>query len=222
VTGHPARSDSAPGPPPGVKWPARLGALLVRLLALTWRIRTTDAEVVRALRAARQPVVFALWHGQMLPLLWQHRREGVAVLISEHRDGEIIARIAHTLGFRTVRGSTFRGADRALVGLVRELKAGRDVAVTPDGPRGPARQFAPGALVAAQRAGAPVIVIGVGATRAWHLRSWDSFMIPKPFARVTIVYASEWLESTTARDAAAEAPRFQRLMQAVTERAART
>lgn len=222
MTGAPARSGSAPGPPPGVKWAARFGALLIRLLAVTWRMRIIDGEVVRALRAARQPIVFALWHGQMLPLLWQHRREGVAVLISEHRDGEIIARIASTLGLRAVRGSTFRGADRALVGLVRELKAGRDVAVTPDGPRGPAREFAPGALVAAQRAGAPVVVIGVAATRAWRLRSWDGFTIPKPFARVTIAYASERVESATARDAAAEAPRFQRLMQAVAERAAQT
>jgi lysophospholipid acyltransferase (LPLAT)-like uncharacterized protein len=184
-------------------------------------MRTIDGDALAAFREARQPVVIALWHGQMLPLLWQHRREGVAVLISEHRDGEIIARVAVALGYRTVRGSTFRGADRALVGLVRELKAGHDVAVTPDGPRGPAREFAPGALVAAQRAGAPVIAIGMAATRAWRLRSWDGFMIPKPFARVTIAYASARVEASTARDASTEAPRFQQLLEAVSERAAR-
>jgi lysophospholipid acyltransferase (LPLAT)-like uncharacterized protein len=194
---------------------------LIRLLAATWRMRTTGAEALVALRAARQPLVFTLWHGDMLPLLWQHRRQGVAVLISEHRDGEIIARIATALGYRTVRGSTFRGADRALAGVLRELKAGHEVAITPDGPRGPARQFAPGALVAAQRAGAPVVAVGMAATRAWRLRSWDGFVIPKPFARVTIAYASERVESTTARAAAAEAPKFERLMEAVAERASR-
>jgi lysophospholipid acyltransferase (LPLAT)-like uncharacterized protein len=203
-----------------VGWRVRLGVLLVRLLAGSWRVRTIGREAVEALRAARQPIVFTLWHGQMLPLLWQHRGEGVAVLISEHRDGEIIARIACALGFRTVRGSTYRGADRALVGLVRELRAGHDVAVTPDGPRGPAYQFAPGALVAAQRAGAPVIAVGAAATRSWRLRSWDGFMIPKPFARITIAYTQATVEPGAARDAAARAPEFQRLMELTVDRAA--
>jgi lysophospholipid acyltransferase (LPLAT)-like uncharacterized protein len=203
-----------------VGWSVRFGIFLVRLLAVTWRIRTTGREIVTELRATRQPIVFTLWHGQMLPLLWQHRGEGVAVLISEHRDGEIIARIASALGFRTVRGSTYRGADRALVGLVRELRDGHDVAITPDGPRGPAGRFAPGALVAAQRAGAPVVSVGAVATRAWRLRSWDGFMIPKPFARVTIAYGTASLEAASARDAAAEVSRFQELMERTTKRAA--
>jgi lysophospholipid acyltransferase (LPLAT)-like uncharacterized protein len=190
------------------------------MLAMTWRVRTTGQDIVSTLRAQRRPIVFTVWHGQMLPLLWHHRGEGIAVLVSEHRDGEIIARIASAMGFRTVRGSTYRGADRALAGLVRELRDGHDVGVTPDGPRGPARHFAPGALVAAQRAGAPVVSVGVGATRAWRLRSWDGFIIPKPFARVTIAYATASLEAASARDAAAEAPRFQELMERTTNRAA--
>lgn len=220
MTAGRARTQGAPEQALQVAWSVRLGALFVRLLAVTWRIRTTGREIVTSLRAARQPIVFTAWHGQMLPLLWHHRREGIAVLISEHRDGEIIARIASALGFRTVRGSTYRGADRALVGLVRELRDGHDVAVTPDGPRGPAGHFAPGALVAAQRAGAPVVSVAASATRAWRLRSWDGFMIPKPFARVTIAYGTASLEADSARDAAAEAPRFQELMERTTKRAA--
>lgn len=198
----------------------RAGVIVVRLLAATWRIQTTGADIVTALRRARQPIVFTLWHGQMLPLLWHHRGQGVSVLISEHRDGEIIARVASALGFRTVRGSTYRGAGRALAGLVRELREGHDVAVTPDGPRGPAGHFAPGALIAAQRAGSPVVSVGVAATRAWRLRSWDAFMIPKPLARVTIAYDTAPIEARTAREAAAEAPRFQKLLEATTQRAA--
>lgn len=221
MTDDPARRDNAPAGPPDVTWQARLGVVLVRLLANTWRMRVTGGEIVASLRRARQPIVFTLWHGQMLPLLWSHRGQGISVLISEHRDGEIVARIASALGFRTVRGSTYRGADRALVGLVRELRAGHDVAVTPDGPRGPAGHFAPGALIAAQRAGAPIVSVAAAATRAWHMKSWDGFMIPKPFARVTIAYGTATVESTTARDAAAEAPRFQRLMELTIERAAR-
>lgn len=195
-------------------WAIRLGWWLIRLLGLTWRIRVVNgAATVDAMRAARQPIIFALWHGDMLPLLYHHRDEGVAVLISEHRDGELIAQIAERLGYRTVRGSTTRGASRALVGLVKTLQAGNDVAVTPDGPRGPSRSFAPGALIASQRAAAPVVACGVAATRAWRLRSWDRFQIPRPFSRVTVAYAGPALpEGSNPRAAVEETARFEALM----------
>lgn len=196
-----------------VRWIVRLGVPLVRLLGFTWRVRRVNLELVTQLRAEHQPIVFALWHGEMLPLLYLHRHEAVAVLISEHRDGELIARVAESLGFRAVRGSTSRGAARALAEMVRELEAGHDIAVTPDGPRGPARSFAPGALIAAQRAGAPVVAVGVSAPRAWRLKSWDRFIIPKPFARVRVTYSAPVrLDASSARAAAAETPRFEALM----------
>ena len=197
-----------------LRWIVRLGVPLLRLLGATWRIRlVNNATSVDALRRERRPIVFALWHGDMLPLLFHHRDEGVAVLISEHRDGELIARIAESLGFRTVRGSTSRSASRALVGLTRELAAGHDVAITPDGPRGPARSFAPGALIAAHRANAPVIAVGVAAESAWRLGTWDRFKIPKPFSRVRIAYSDPvTIEAASARAAADEASRFQALM----------
>ena len=182
------------------------GVWLVRLLGLTWRYRVRGDEELRALRAARQPIVFALWHGQMLPLLYHHRGEGVTVLISEHGDGELIARIAMRLGFRTVRGSTSRGAARALLGLVRELEDGHDLALTPDGPRGPEKTFAPGTLIVAQRSGAPIIPAVAVARAGWRLRSWDRFLIPRPFTRVTIAYGpSMRIDAASARDAASGA-----------------
>ncbi|HUQ82275.1 MAG TPA: lysophospholipid acyltransferase family protein [Gemmatimonadaceae bacterium] len=189
------------------------GYYLIRVLASTWRIRAQNTESFRDLRAKKQPFIFAFWHGQLFPLLWVHRDEGVAVLVSSHRDGEIVARIAERLGMRTVRGSTTRGAARALLGVVRELQDGREVAVTPDGPRGPAKRFASGALVAAQRARAPIIAIGVRASRAWRLKSWDRFMIPKPFARIDVVYsAPTYVTAGSPREAEDEAPRFESLI----------
>src|SRR5213075_3093746 len=128
-----------------VEWLSRLGVLLVRLLGWTWRVHVSHDEDVRRLRAEGNPIIFMLWHGQLLPLLYQHRNERVVVLISEHGDGEIIARIAMRLGYETVRGSTSRGAARALLGAARVVEEGRDLAITPDGPRGPARSLAPGA-----------------------------------------------------------------------------
>jgi lysophospholipid acyltransferase (LPLAT)-like uncharacterized protein len=191
----------------------RLGTVLIRVLATTWRFRVTNGEAIRALRSRRQPFIFAFWHGTMLPLVWLHRDQGVPVVISEHRDGEIIARIVERLGFRTIRGSSTRGAARALLGIVRELENGAEVAVTPDGPRGPARKFASGALVAAQRVGVPIVGIGVDASRTWRLKSWDRFMIPKPFSRVNVVYTTPTcVAAVSAREAEDEAPKFEALM----------
>jgi len=197
-----------------------LGALFVRLIALTWRMRFVNPEAMATIRAAGAPYVFACWHGQMLPLLWAHRGQGIAILVSEHRDGEIITRIARTIGFNAVRGSTSRGAGRALLGLVAELQNGRPVAVTPDGPRGPAGTFAPGALVAAQRAGVPIIMVGAHASSAWQLGSWDRFLIPKPFARVSVAYGGpETVGGASPREAEKEVPRFQSLLEQTVERA---
>jgi lysophospholipid acyltransferase (LPLAT)-like uncharacterized protein len=148
-------------------------------------------------------VILSLWHGQMLPLLCHHRGSGIAVLISEHSDGEIIARIATRMGLRLIRGSSSRGAARALVGLTSTLAQGHDIAVTPDGPRGPYRSVAPGILVASQRSGVPIIPLGVSVSRSWQLGSWDRFTIPWPFARVTIAYGEPMVpDAATAREAA--------------------
>ena len=162
---------------------------------------------------SRRSFIFALWHGHLLPLLWFHRDQSALVLISEHRDGELVARAATSLGFGLIRGSSTRGADRALISIVRELQAGHEVAITPDGPRGPAAKFAPGALVAAQRSDSFILPVVAVADRAWRLKSWDRFLIPKPFARVTIAYGNPTkVLATSPRAAAEEASRFEELM----------
>lgn len=209
-----ATDTTIDAPSAKMRWIVRLGALLVRALAATWRIRVIGDAGLRAEREAGRAVIITLWHGQMLPLLYQHRGEGVAILISEHRDGEIIARIATSLGHRTVRGSTTRGAGRALLSMVRQVESGQDIAVTPDGPRGPAKSFAPGALIVAQRTGAAIIPATVVARSAWRLKSWDRFMIPRPFTRIVISYgAAAHVRTGDARAASTEAPRFQQLME---------
>lgn len=203
-----------------IRWSVRLGLGVIRLLAATWRFRAEGDTVVRDARARRQPVIFAFWHGRMLPLLWYHRRQGVAILISEHGDGEIIARVAEALGYRTIRGSSSRGAERALLGMIRAVQGGADVAITPDGPRGPAEVFAPGAAIIAQRSGAPIILVTAGADRAWRLRSWDRFLVPKPFARITVSYGEPWWAGErSVRDAAAEASHLEALLREHTARA---
>ena len=199
-----------------IRWTVRVGTALIRLLGTTWRMRPVNDEDLVARRASGERVIFTLWHGELLPLLWHHRGEGIAVVISEHRDGEIIARIAERLGYTTVRGSTSRGGGRALIGLMRAIEAGHDGAVTPDGPRGPAHVFAPGAAIASQRTGAPLAMIRATATRAWRLKSWDRFLVPKPFATVRVIYGPlVSVDAGSPREAAEQAPRLQAVLDAV-------
>jgi lysophospholipid acyltransferase (LPLAT)-like uncharacterized protein len=191
-------------------WLGRLGAALIRALGLTWRMRISHDDSLRRCRANGTPVIFILWHGQMLPLLYTHRNEGVAVLISEHADGELIAQIGQRLGFGTVRGSTTRGAARALIGLTRAAERGSDLAITPDGPRGPARSVAPGALIVAHRTGVPMIAVVASPSSCWRLRSWDSFMVPKPFARIRVAYSDlVYVEAADSHEAAAQVGRVE-------------
>jgi lysophospholipid acyltransferase (LPLAT)-like uncharacterized protein len=199
-----------------VRWIVRAGTALIRLLAMTWRMRADNDSAVRAARASGQRVIFTLWHGELLPLLWYHRNQGIAVVISEHRDGEIIAQIAERLGYATVRGSSSRGGSRALIGLMRALESGLDGAVTPDGPRGPAHVFAPGAAIASQRTGVPLLPIRASAARAWRLKSWDRFLVPKPFATVRVTYgALTPVTAASAREAAEQAPQLQAVLDAI-------
>lgn len=203
------------------RWLSLVGSWIIRMIGVTWRVRMIDAAPVDRLRHDGQPVALLLWHGQLLPLLYVMRFQSIACLISTHKDGELIAQIARRLGCKLVRGSSSRGADRALLGLVRTLRDGFTIAVTPDGPRGPYRSFAAGALVAAHRAEAPVVAFGVHASRAWYLGSWDRFMIPKPFARLTIVFDTPRLvPGDSSRDAAAAIPLFTERMALVAARAA--
>ncbi|MBX3175581.1 MAG: lysophospholipid acyltransferase family protein [Gemmatimonadaceae bacterium] len=188
-----------------------LGDPLIRLLALTWRYEIVNRAPVDALRAEQRPYIYALWHGHLLALTWYHRREGVTTMISEHRDGEIIARLVERWGYRTVRGSTSRGAGRALLGMVRELAGGSVFAITPDGPRGPAGSVQQGVLVASQKARAPIVSMRMDVDRAWHAKGWDRFAIPKPFAKVRITYGDPFVaasadEAEAAKLAAAIGP----------------
>lgn len=178
-----------------------VGAGVVGALFLTTRVRRTGTEHFERFRRRGSPVIFVFWHGQLLPLVHHHRHEGIVVLVSEHGDGEYIARIIERNGFGTVRGSSTRGGIDGLRGLVRAARAGRDLAITPDGPRGPRAEFKPGALVAARMTGLPIIPLAVGSSAGWHLSSWDGFLVPKPLSTVRIEYlAPRFVPRSAPRD----------------------
>lgn len=181
----------------------RVGGVLLRVLAATWRYRIVGREWLLAPGAPS--VVFTLWHGQMLPILCRHQMR-TGVLISEHKDGEIIARIVALFGMFGVRGSSSKGGARALLEAARVVRDGTHMAFTPDGPRGPRHSWAPGALLLAHRSGAPIVFLVSHVASAWRLGTWDGFEIPKPFTRITVLYdAPQYVEGDDVRVVAAQA-----------------
>jgi lysophospholipid acyltransferase (LPLAT)-like uncharacterized protein len=166
---------------------AGAGYPLINALGHTLRWRLDGWEhFERILASGRQPVM-AFWHGRILPATWYFRRRGIVVITSENFDGEWIARIIERFGYGTARGSTSRGARRAMLQLVRDMKRGRPAGFTVDGPRGPARVAQPGAVWLASTTGNPVMPFHLEASSYWTMRSWDRTQIPKPFAAVAIV-----------------------------------
>lgn len=198
----------------GVALSISLGRALIRALGTTWRFVPVNDAPYKALMHRKEAFIFAVWHGELLAPMYYHRRDGVAAMVSEHRDGEIIAQIIHGLGFETVRGSTTRGASRALLAAIRRLEAGTVMAITPDGPRGPRHELQVGMLAAAQRARVPIVFVATRISRCWEFRSWDRFRLAKPFARVTIVYSDPVTVDPSIKDVTSEVERFASVMRA--------
>jgi lysophospholipid acyltransferase (LPLAT)-like uncharacterized protein len=160
--------------------------LLVRVVGATLRYRDVNAPGVPCGQTVPGPTVFAFWHCAMLACAHRFRGLGIAILVSRSFDGELIARTVERLGFVAVRGSSSRYAAGALRGMQQAYAEGRRCAFTPDGPRGPARVAKPGPVQLAQLTGATWIgAFHAEPSRCWRLRSWDGFMIPKPFCTVT-------------------------------------
>jgi lysophospholipid acyltransferase (LPLAT)-like uncharacterized protein len=159
---------------------------LIAALCSTFRWRVDGAaNWDDVIRSGKQPIL-ALWHGRIFAGLHYFRHRNVTVITSQNFDGEWIARILHRFGFATARGSSSRGAVRALVQLRRALAHRQPAAFTLDGPRGPARVAQPGAVWLAGATRNPLLPYHVEASRHWTLNSWDRTQIPKPFSTVAI------------------------------------
>jgi lysophospholipid acyltransferase (LPLAT)-like uncharacterized protein len=166
---------------------AGIGYPLLAALGSTYRYVVDGLEHLRAAEGLGHPI-HAFWHGRILPGTVYFRRRGIVVITSENFDGEWIARIITRFGYGTARGSSSRGAVKAMLQLLRDVKD-RPVAFTLDGPRGPARVAQPGALWLSKATGNPIIPFHLEADRHWTMTSWDRSQIPKPFARVGLAFA---------------------------------
>jgi lysophospholipid acyltransferase (LPLAT)-like uncharacterized protein len=164
------------------------GSILLRLLYATLRVRIDDRAGV--LNSAEPRAVWIFWHNTLIlvPYIRQQltARPKTAALISASKDGEILAGFLKRFNLKPVRGSSSRRGVAALIEMIRLIESGYDVGITPDGPRGPCYTFNPGAITLAQRSGTQILPVRVRYAKFWRLKSWDGFMIPKPFSRVDV------------------------------------
>lgn len=143
-----------------------------------------------------EPVIMAVWHGELIlpPFYYAYELRGgkpnLHIMISEHKDGEYIARTMKYIGLNAVRGSSTRGGAKALILAIKKMKEGSDLAITPDGPKGPYHEVADGIVMIAQKQKCKIVALSLEASRFWQFNSWDRFILPKPFSTITF-YASE-------------------------------
>ena len=174
-------------------WLGRVAGWLMRGWSKLLRYEIEDRCGVCTPGNGVEPVIFALWHNRIfvMPPVWYrsggNQRKSV-VLTSASKDGSILAHAMGVFGIGAVRGSSSRRAVAALIGMKRALKEGLDVSITPDGPRGPRYVFHPGVVKLAESSGAAIVPIHIRFSSAWRLKTWDRFVLPKPFSRVHVVF----------------------------------
>lgn len=168
----------------------KLSAGTIGLLGRSLSIRRIGAEYLEQAREGGGKVLYAFWHEGLLVATYAFRRQGIQVLVSQHRDGEWIARAIECMGYGTIRGSSTRGGTRALFRMAAAGAAGDDLGVTVDGPRGPRLEVKPGTLFIAGRSGLPIVPFAVASRKPWELSSWDRFMIPRPFSTAAIAFGA--------------------------------
>lgn len=174
----------------------KLGGLLATAAIRSWmgtldyKIACYDPAIDPALPECRSQKIYLFWHEYILFPFFLRGHCNLAMLLSQHRDAEILSRAACHMGFELVRGSTRRGGVAAIRQLLRTSQR-MHLTITPDGPRGPRRRLAPGPIYLASKLGLPLALMGFGYDRPWRLNSWDRFAIPRPFSRARCVSSPE-------------------------------
>lgn len=166
---------------------------LLWLVGLTWRYEAIAEEGVTPVLFGQKPgpEIYCFWHQCVLPCTAYFRHSRAVILISRSFDGELITRILRLFGFDAVRGSSSRGGREGLLGLKHVLESGRTAIFTADGPRGPIYQTKMGPIKLAQMSGAPIGAFHLQPEHAWVMKSWDHFLIPKPFTKIVVSWA-QW------------------------------
>jgi hypothetical protein len=193
----------------------------VTLVGRTARLTTVRGSVRDGLKAKNRRFIYAFWHQRQVYFTWAHRGAGAAVLVSRSKDGEMIAETMRLSDIGAVRGSSSRGGASAVRQLMDVMNSGLDIGLTPDGPKGPAREVKDGVVYLAQKLGAPIVPItNALSNKIEFKKSWDRFQVPLPFGRAVVVYG-EPIEVGPDDDLAAKAAELKASLDLITEEADR-
>lgn len=165
-----------------------LAFLIIKLLYWSIRKETVNGHIHDAYLREGKPSIFAFWHGRLLMMAPRYCGKRLATLISLHQDGELISKTISYFGFRSIRGSSTRGGFSAMREMVRTFEEGYDIAITPDGPRGPRYRVQNGIIELARQTEMAIIPVSFNASRKKVFRSWDRFLLPFPFSRGVLVF----------------------------------
>jgi len=165
-----------------------IGKLVYRLWMWSTRITVEGEEPYRRLRDQNKPVIFMIWHGRLFITPFFFRNRGIMPMISPSGDGELLVKLASGWGYKFLRGSGSHSMLKAWATLRKELAAGGEVVIVPDGPKGPGKHVKPGALKLSQVSGAHIVPFSFSAARRKILGSWDGFLLPWPFQRLVAIY----------------------------------
>jgi lysophospholipid acyltransferase (LPLAT)-like uncharacterized protein len=171
-----------------IKWIGFLGALLIRVWigTLSFRFRSVGEDYFPSRGRITGRYIYAFWHENILVPCQSFAQRDILVLISQHADGEMIAQVCKHMGFGTIRGSSTRGGIKALREMIRVSECNH-FAVMPDGPRGPRRHVELGLVYLAAKTGLPIVLLGIGHDRPWRLKTWDRFVMPRPFSQAICI-----------------------------------
>ena len=161
----------------------------INILFKTLRISFINKKVIDELERDGNNYVLAFWHGTMLLPWYLHRNKNFAALISKSKDGDLLGKILKRWNYNVIRGSSSVGGDVALSIMVDYAKNNNSIAITPDGPRGPAFKLKAGAIITSKRSGLPLVLLGIGFKNKKLLKSWDSFQVPFFFTKATAVFS---------------------------------
>ncbi len=191
-------------------WLIAFGHRLLQIWARTLRFTIDDCAGVIG-TPPNERYIGALWHNRLLLLPFVLKRylpeRRGAALISPSGDGALLADLVERFGFDVVRGSSSRKGATAMRQLAEVIAGGRDAVITPDGPRGPAYELGQGIIFLAQQTGAAVVPINMEYSSCWRVRSWDRFILPKPFSKVRVIFGEPHHVAATDSDEAFERER---------------
>jgi lysophospholipid acyltransferase (LPLAT)-like uncharacterized protein len=175
--------------------------VVVMLWSRSLKILRVNRDVHGRIAEEGRNVVYAFWHDSMFLLPYTHRNSGIVIAVSESRDGDLAARMLRHFGLEVIRGSTKRKGNRALIGLINNIRRGRSVAIAVDGPRGPRHEAKAGAVFLAGRLMVPVIPVVTRVKRCLILeKAWDKFIVPAPFTKGVILYGEPIMVSGTSSE----------------------